>query len=370
VLHAGPHCELLISPKPFYAALTSLMGMRKHGLSYYVTYGCTTNKLETHPYKGAGWLSTNSGPVNVFGLSRNQLKHSSLIALSGSFRIALEPPPSLTGPAAQLLSSIQQIFADIEERTPIEAIDKANARLWPLLTDAAGEHWVALDERFFARLVARHIERDIPILTRIIFSRATRDRVLSTLTSMAGQPGGNMVPLGTDLFWHVRDNRIRSLRVDGDALTEYSGTFSLALTPESILSALSAGVIIPNSFLVYATGMLLPLLRGLGGLFQLAYLPCFTAALLGAFDRTSRDEAMAYDEVLQHDGGGVGMALLQEHPDLLEYIGTVGTRGALNTVIEANRLLTLEHSSEHLRMLRRHKYWDGPMRAALLTVRG
>jgi hypothetical protein len=362
VVQAGPHCELLLSSGPFFTAAFSRMGLKAHGLKHYVTYQCTTNKFQTHPGFGAGWVRTSHGPINVFGLSSTVIKRSSVVAIEGRFRFLFRSRLALPPALEHQLEYYRQLFRYVDARRAADAIAAANEILWRVFTDDETSTFVSLDDRFFARIVMRQLGDESSILTRLLFDESRRSRMQRAVTEFATRQGGGMVPLGTDFFWRVRDGRIRALRLEDGWLSECdpAAEFRLKFRPATIVQALKTEAILPNLFLTYLAGLILPGFRALGGLFQVAYMPAFRQALLASLEMIDIDEAALATDVRAYDGHGLGMGMLRDTPNVLELLADGAQRGIFESIESQSANLTINASTRALMGLRWHKYW-GPV---------
>ncbi|TGP16525.1 hypothetical protein EN874_032465, partial [Mesorhizobium sp. M1D.F.Ca.ET.231.01.1.1] len=79
---------------------------------------------------------------------------------------------------------------------------------------------VFIDDRLAASAMARHLENDGSLLSRLLTQPARRQRHDRALQEAMSSPFGRFLPNATDYFWGIREERVRRLVLDNGHLIE------------------------------------------------------------------------------------------------------------------------------------------------------
>lgn len=282
VMQAGPHLHLLIEPDAYYTHLFSLMGLRAHRRSAYLSYAVSTVKFVERGRKGPGWLKIGGDAINVFGLSRSQMIPYSILAQNGPYRFALKNADRPEGDR-DLVARLRSILPQGEYPSAASAIKHANLRLWCRYFDP-DVAFLQIDDEDVADLVVDHLQDKSSWLVRNLFGKGGfAQGLLSSIDDLANGPWEGWLKNSTDLFWGSDRGRLFPLRVEGRRL-EARGTedCSIEFEPDTVIDALQARTIIPNLLLMFIVTAILPGIRVLGGSRHTVYYPLMRYAFCRA----------------------------------------------------------------------------------------
>ena len=300
-IQTGPHCTLLLEPRTYRAYALSWLGANATEQPMLLAYQCTTTTLETSTRRGSGWLTTASGPVNLFGLSRGQLSKHSVCAALPNLAIRCDEADK------KLAAELRNLTTGIEAQRPADMIQAINRRLWAQWTGSPQSSLLIMDDRIIAKALADHLRTRSPLF-RLLFDAKVRATAMAAITEFAtAYPDGRFLRWGTDFFWIFRDGRIRAARLHNNQLVEVGGGTVLAFEPATIIDALEREQILPNLLLVFLIVAIAPSIRPLGGPNQIGYLPAFVEIWRRCLDAMDLpDEAAAV--TLDH---GLGMSVIE-----------------------------------------------------------
>jgi hypothetical protein len=302
-LQTGPHCLLLIEPDAYYTHLFSLLGLKAHGLEWYITYHASTVSFTEKAKKGPGWLWLEGEPLNVFGLARSRMDSFSICGLNGPYRFAFtnatgKRPPNKS--AAGLLDAL----SGQEYASAAEAIRAANQVLWRRKMPCP-IRLLQLDDFDIADLVAAHLDEAASWLSARFFADGSvaRNR-LQAIDRLNTGPWQGWVRRTTDFFWGLQEGRIVPLHLEGEILRAGNlPAFEVKLRPDTIAAALRARVIVPSLYIAFLVISILPGVRALGGCRQTIYYPLMR--YLTALGLQQSNENGLLTELRQDDRSGV-----------------------------------------------------------------
>ncbi|NEJ03489.1 hypothetical protein [Rhizobium ruizarguesonis] len=300
VLQTGPHLHLLIEPDAFYSHLFSLMGLRAHGRTCYISYGCSTVKFVERGRKGPAWLEIDGDAVNVFGLSRSKMIPYSILGRNScySFRLQNVDRP---GPESESSSRLRENLPTGEFPSAAEAIKAANLGLWKRYFDRRID-FLQLDDSDVADLVSGHLSEDQSWLrTCLIEDRAFAMRLLVCIDQLADTAWRGWLKNSTHFFWGCVEGRLFPLWLDGAVLrSKGEEDIRVEFSPASLAEALDTGQIVPNLLLMFIVTSILPGVRVLGGSRHAIYYPlmrwAFCEALRGTDHNPHLLDALSKDE--------------------------------------------------------------------------
>lgn len=285
VIQTGPHCHLIIEPDAFYTHLFALMGLNAHSEGWYINYSVSTVKFTEKSKKGPGWLWLDGQHVNVFGLSRRRMEPYSICGRYVPCHFALKPTDDqISHPALDLLRAVLLVQ---EFSSAAEAIKSANHDLW---RHCFGEtiKSLQLDDADVALLIIDHLRDRNSWLSRYFIDAPDMvSLLLQSVRELNDGPWDGWFKFNTDFFWFMSEGRLRPLRLEGNTLSDATGSFKMGFNSSSLANSLEAGEIVPGLFLVFLVIAILPGLRAMGGSRQVVYYPLMRHALLRALDRSS-----------------------------------------------------------------------------------
>lgn len=357
-IQTGLHCQLLFDRKTFDAFLLSWLGAIENSLSAFLIFSGTTMTMETIGREGPGWLDTGTEKVNLFGMGRHKLSRRSVCATGpvAVNRQALEAASQTTSDSrwlGVLLNRAGETFASAAEA--LTAINADLAREWDRLPAARP---IFIDDRFAATVLARHLEDQDSIPSKLLANPQRRHRLEHALQLASSGPFGGFLPGGTLHFWGVRDRRVRKLVVEQDRLVEPERPhgLSIPLDRPSLRDALLDGTLLPNLFLVFLVLAILPRVRAMGGPRQIGYVPIFQSVLLAALDTHSPDECeLAADLVLRDNGWG--MRVIDETLPVLDQLAALPATDILPRLYRHYRRRTLGDVTRNLLVIGENPRW-------------
>ena len=358
VVQAGLHSQLLLDRITFDAFLLGWLGAVENGLSAFFAFTGATVTMETVGREGPGWLGVGSEHINLFGMGRHKLCRQSVCA-AGPVSLnkrALETVAQSIGETSWLKVLLDR--ADEPFATAADALATLNTDLASAWDGSAAARPVFFDDRHAALVVARHLEDEDGLLTRLLTDPDRRRRLEQALDSAASGPFGRFLPSGTVHFWGMRDKRVRKLVVENGRLIEAErpNGVSVPLDREHLLEALRHGVLLPNLFLLFVVMALLPRVRVLGGFRQIGYVPIFQSVLLEALDRNAPEERQLAEELRVRENGW-GMRVVEEPGSVHEQLAGVPAGSALPELRRRYQDLTLREVTDDLRLIRQSSRW-------------
>lgn len=338
VMQTGPHLHLLIEPDAYYTHLFSLMGLRAHGRSAYVSYAVSTVKFVERGRKGPGWLNLGGDAVNVFGLTRSQMIPYSILAPNGTYRYVLKnvDRSEIDG---DITSRLRSIMPQDEFVSAALAIKRANASLWTRFFDPEID-FLQVDDEDIADLVAEHLRDETSWLSRHLFDgRKFVQNLLSHVDALADGPWRGWLKNSTDLFWGSEGGRLFSLQLSGSRL-EAKGAedFSVSYTSEALISALQSRKIIPNLLLMFIVTSILPGVRVLGGSRHTVYYPLMRYAFCRALGASAEDRDLHLAIARDKRPGIWGHRVLLASAEPFSELEALGDEGISEVLLRYGRL--------------------------------
>jgi hypothetical protein len=368
-LQTGPHAQLLLDPYFFYTTLACYGGLLSSGYSFYLSYTCSTNKFQTRRNFGAGILNVQGHIVNLFGRSRTQLEKHSVIAAEGPFVFKFEGMKELPGAARSEIERIAQMAEDIHQDDAFAAFTLLNQRIWDIWDPENLVTPVFIDDRFFAYLVAEHLSDQNSPVSQLLTDERRVTTVLSGMARASESTVGSMYPYGTDLFWGVAEGRIHELRLIEGELRKTKGRTSspVPFKPAALAESLTGGDLIPDAFLTFLVGCLLPGFRALGGFFQVAYLPEFIKIYSKTLNMDGPTDQLLNEDLQTASLSAWGMHVLEEPDDVLALICEVGADNLLPKLAERFNNRSLSEITRDLYLFRTHRRWQKVFNEILKT---
>ncbi|EJZ17179.1 hypothetical protein NE852_01100 (plasmid) [Rhizobium sp. Pop5] len=333
VLQCGPHLHLLIEPDAFYTHLFSLMGLRAHGRTSYISYACSTVKFVERGRKGPAWLHVDGDAVNVFGLSRSKMIPYSILGRNGCYRFHLQNVDR-PGDDSEAISSLRDLLPRGEFQSAAEAIKAANLCLWERYFGSQVD-FLQLDDSDVADLVADHLSDGRSWLRgSLIEDRAFAMRLIHCIDQLADTVWRGWLKNSTHFFWGCTEGRLFPLWLDGRFLrSKAPEDVRVEFSPASLVEALRTGRIVPNLLLMFIVTSILPGVRVLGGSRHTIYYPLMRWAFCEAL-RSSHRDAQLLNALSNDERPGVwGHRIISWPCEPLLLLNAVG-RGSIATLLE------------------------------------
>ncbi|NTH65933.1 hypothetical protein G6L33_18920 [Agrobacterium rhizogenes] len=356
VMQTGPHLHLLIEPDAYFTHLFSLMGLKAHHRSTYISYAVSTVKFVERGRKGPGWLKVDGDAVNVFGLSRSQMIPYSILARNGRYRFALRnvDRPGANGDTA---SRLQSLLPQENFPSAALAIKSANRCLWNQFFDPDID-FLQIDDEDVADLVAEHLRDGSSWLARRLFDGGDFVQNLIRHTeALSDGPWRGWFKNSTDLFWGNENGRLIPLRLAGSQL-EARGVenFALKFSATDLIDALQARKIIPNLFLMFIVTAMLPGVRVLGGSRHSVYYPLMRYVLCQALEANGADSDLLSTIAADTKPGMWGHRVLLADTEPFSELESL-RGGDISVVLEKYRALSLEAACGTLESFATDQMW-------------
>ena len=358
VIQSGLHCLLLMDRITFDALLLAWLGAVENGLSAFVGFMGTTMTMETIGREGPGWLDVGDDKVNLFGIGRHKLcRKSTCVAGPVSLnKRALEAAGNETDVSRWLgtvLASQDKVFG-----TAADALTALNEDLVANWDPSGMALPVFIDDRLAASAVARHLDDDGNLLSRLLTQPARRRRLDHALQEAASGPFGRFLPNTTDYFWGIREQRVRKLVLQNGHLIEADRPHGLSIPfqRQHLRQALLDGVLLPNLFLMFLVLAILPRVRVVGGLRQIGYVALFHSILLAALDENAPEERDLAVE-LQVRENAWGMRVIDEKISVREQLAGLPEGALFTDLLRQYRSRTFAETTEDLKLVRENARW-------------
>lgn len=300
VIQTGPHCHLLVNPDAFYTHLFSLLGLSAHSLRWNICYACSTVKFTETSKRGPGWLTFGEDIVNVFGLSRSRMDHSSICGLNGSIRFEMAMTNGVDTVVPDV-ARLRNMLPDASFPSAAEAIKAANQILWHRASSPS-HRLLQFDDIDVADLLVDHFADPKSWLSSRFTAGSTFvESILRTLMRLNEGPWAGWIRQTTDFFWGLRDGKIFPLHLHEGLLSGgQHQKFEVRFDPESLATALHQREVVPNLLMTFLVISILPGIRVLGGCRQTVYYPLMrhlVASALRASGEFELLEALRADEL-------------------------------------------------------------------------
>ncbi|WP_244508031.1 hypothetical protein [Mesorhizobium sp. ORS 3428] len=358
VIQSGLHCLLLMDRITFDALLLAWLGAVENGLSAFFGFMGTTMTMETIGREGPGWLDVGDDKINLFGMGRHKLCRKSAcvagpVSLNKRALEAVGDEADTSRWLDTLLASQDKVF-----ETAADALTALNEDLvanWDRSTMALP---VFIDDRLAAAAMARHLQYDGSLLSRLLFEPARRKRLERALQETASRPFGRFLPNATAYFWGIRDERVRKLVLENGHLIEPDRPHGLSIPFERthLKQALLEGVLLPNLFLTFLVLAILPRVRVVGGLRQIGYVALFHSILLAALDKNAPEERDLAQE-LQVRENAWGVRVIDEKISVREQLAGLPEGALFPDLLRRYRLQTLAETTDDLKLVREDARW-------------
>jgi hypothetical protein len=333
VLQCGPHLHLLIEPDAFYTHLFSLMGLRAHGRTSYISYACSTVKFVERGRKGPAWLHVDGDAVNVFGLSRSKMIPYSILGRNGCYRFHLQNVDR-PGDDSEAISYLRDLLPLGEFQSAAEAIKAANLCLWKRYSDSQVD-FLQLDDSDVADLVADHLSDGRSWLrASLIEDRAFAMRLIHFIDQLADTAWRGWLKNSTHFFWGCIEGRLFPLWLDGRVLrSKETDDVCVEFSPPSLVEALRTGRIVPNLLLMFIVTSILPGVRVLGGSRHTIYYPLMRWAFCEALRNNHRDTQLLNALSKDERPGVWGHRIISSPCEPFSLLNAV-SRGGIATLLE------------------------------------
>ncbi|MDX8454332.1 hypothetical protein RFM98_16355 [Mesorhizobium sp. VK9D] len=366
VIQSGLHCLLLMDRITFDAVLLAWLGAVENGLSAFFGFMGTTMTMETVGREGPGWLDVGYDKINLFGLGRHKLCRKSTcaagpVSLNTRALEAVGDETDVSRWLGTLLANQDKVFG-----TAADALTALNEDLIANWDRSGMALPVFIDDRLAAAAMARHLEHDDSLLSRLLIEPARRQRLDSALQEAVSSPFGRFLPNATDYFWGIREERVRKLVIRNGHLVEPDRPHGLSIPFERLhlRQALLDGVLLPNLFLMFLVLAILPRVRVVGGLRQIGYVALFHSILLAVLDENAPEERDLAAE-LQVRENAWGMRVIDEKISVREQLAGQPQGALFPELLRQYRLRTFAETTDDLRLVREDARWRKIGRAAI-----
>jgi len=319
VIQAGVHSQLLFDRITFNAFLLGWLGAVEQRLPAFFVFTGTTVTMETVGKEGPGWLDLGDQQINLFGMGRHKLCRQS---------VAGAGPVSLNIDALRAVGSthpgLEQLVIQAGRKwgNAADAMADVNSQLVASWDAAITTSPVFFDDRHAALALARHLDDENGLITRLLTDPTRRMALEQALEAAATGPFGRFLPIATTHFWGVREKRVRKMTVADGRLIEVDRPqgVSVPLERQALRDALQNGILLPNLFFLFLVMSLLPRVRVLGGFRQIGYVPVFQGVLRDLLNRDNPDEAALLEELTTLENAW-GMRVIEESQSVFDQIG-------------------------------------------------
>ncbi|WP_246672944.1 hypothetical protein [Mesorhizobium sp. B2-3-11] len=358
VIQSGLHCLLLMDRITFDALLFAWLGAVENELSAFVGFMGTTMTMETIGREGPGWLDVGDDKVNLFGMGRHKLCRKSACAagpvtLNKRALEAVGDERDASRWLGTLLARQDKVFG-----TAADAMTALNEDLVANWDRSGMALPVFIDDRLAAAAMARHLQYDGSLISRLLMEPARRRRLEHALQEAASGPFGRFLPNATDYFWGIREERVRKLVLENGNLIELDKPHGLSIPFERphLKQALLDGVLLPNLFLTFLVLAILPRVRVVGGLRQIGYVALFHSILLAALDETTPEERDLVAE-LQVRENAWGTRVIDEKISVREQLARLPEGALFADLLRQYRSRTFAEATDNLKLIRENARW-------------
>jgi len=361
VVQAGVHSQLLFDRITFNAFLLGWLGAAEQRLPAFFVFTGTTVTMETVGKEGPGWLDLGDQQINLFGMGRHKLCRQS-VAGAGPVSLNAEA----LGSAASTHPGLDRLLDHAGRKwgNAADAMADLNGHLVSSWDEAKTPGPVFFDDRHAALALARHLDDEDGLITRLLTDPTRRTALEQALEAAAEGPFGRFLPIATTHFWGVRERRVRKMAVAEGRLIEVDRPHgvSVPLERRALRDALLNGILLPNLFFLFLVMSLLPRVRVLGGFRQIGYVPVFQSVLRGLLDRENAGEAALLDELATHENAW-GMRVIEEPQSVFTQIGNHPAGLLLSDLRQAYSQHLLADATDGLRLLSESSRWRKLARA-------
>ncbi|TIW89722.1 MAG: hypothetical protein E5V51_04075, partial [Mesorhizobium sp.] len=206
--------------------------------------------------------------------------------------------------------------------------------------------------------MARHLDHDGGLLSRLLFEPARRRRLEHALQEAASSPFGRFLPNATAYFWGIREERVRKLVLENGQLIEPDRPHGLSIPFErpQLKQALLDGVLLPDLFLTFLVLAILPRVRVVGGLRQIGYVALFHSILLAALDENAPEERDLAAE-LQVRENAWGTRVIDEKISVREQLAGLPEGAPFADLLRQYRSRTFAETTDDLKLVRENARW-------------
>ncbi|MBB3918621.1 hypothetical protein GGQ65_005961 [Rhizobium fabae] len=362
VLQTGPHLHLLLEPDAFYTHLFSLMGLRAHGRTCYISYACSTVKFVERGRKGPAWLQIDGDALNVFGLSRSKMIPYSILGRNSRYSFQLQNVDR-PGPDSEATSCLREMLPAGEFQSAADAIKAANLHLWKRYFDSQVD-FLQLDDSDVGDLVADHLSNDQSWLRAgLIEDRAFAMRLLLRIGQLNDTAWRGWLKNSTHFFWGCVEGRLFPLWLDGAVLRSYGAEdIRVEFSPASLVEALETGRIVPNLLLMFIVTSILPGVRVLGGSRHSIYYPLMRWAFCEALKGNAHDVQLLNALSKDERPGIWGHRVISSPREPFSLLNTIGQSG-IATLLDRFGQMSIDDASGTLSSFTEDPLW-AELRAA------
>jgi hypothetical protein len=239
--------------------------------------------------------------------------------------------------------------------TGFSNLNRSHVKCWSQPNDTQP---LFIDDWWVAGLISRHLHEET-IISRLIIDTKTRNSCYSELRRVKEQTDiGRFLPVGTTLFWFVRDGKVRPAHVQDDVAYEIGNqNNSIELKKHVIITAIEERKILPDLFLLFLALSILPRIKVLGGLRQIVYYKIFHDVAVNKLlrlDPRSRDFRHDVSKKALH---AWGMRVFEPQSSVLSLLGKQKQGFELAGIRQDVADVTLKHTTRNLALFDLHPLW-------------
>lgn len=360
LIQSGPHCELPVDRHSFFAFWFFTMATRIASVPASLAFTTSNVTLEKRSRFGPGWLTAGEHSINLFGLTRKLLSSASANTPIAGLTLdvtALENAISASPDAewATFLRLLSGVSDQACLYRPRDFLLKSIDRLWTL--SSASPSLSCFDEDVTARAIELHLGWVDSPVSQLLLDPSRHEAFLRARDRAIREDVGGFMRWSTDLFWGIRKNRLRPLRVVGGRLVECVDTqgIDVPLTDTAIAENLRNGVLRPDLFLSMAVLSILPRVTVLGGPRQLGYYAFVENVWLETLEMSNTRESSLRQEIAAVSCCAWGMCIVDRTIDAASAFATAHRLESWSG-IDYGRV-TLAEACLALQVFREHPKW-------------
>lgn len=354
VLFSGPHLQLLPEHYTFSSYLTAIANAAIHNDNVAWVSPCATLRLQVERQRGPGWLDYGEGRVNLFGLSIQQMKARRVCVSASDYHL------NMGDLNIAELSAISSVAAPICWNSPADFFQKANGRLLAHNWRDGDPTVVSIDERFAAKLVAKHLQRSSSPVRDLVTCDGRLLQWVSSTDRESSLFDARQFRHPTIHFWEcLPEGRLRALSVDsgGSYVNVASGDHVCHGDADSLLEALDNNRLVPSLYLAYFVLGFLPRIRLGGGVRQLFYHKQFFDSWC-SFMHDSDQQSRAFLDSLPLTSDDFWALTAIDSSTPTEHAFMRGTAGSMADIARDYLSRSLAETSNGFRAVVGHEYFQ------------
>lgn len=351
VIQTGNHNQLLLDKYTFHTFVAQFTGTHNGRFKHMFAHTTSAISLETKHRFGPMWIDSGTNSHRLLDLSVKQRRGMSV---GGTNTVSLYRDSALWNSDCEFLAVVDKKMPwNIEDRLSRLTL-AANKSIIEELTRGSEIEANFFDESIVASIVECHLERNTAV-AEMLLDESFMNRIDSLFrTEKWGVPIKYLLP-HSPFFWHQTGRKIHQMTRFPTHWTSSSPTpLVIHNDRESIRLALRSGVIIPGPFLTALALGILPRIRLVGGLRQIAYLPIYCRMLVEAgaanFDIMTDD---SYSQI-----SAWGMRVKNNNIAPISLASSVGASRIFLNTADADAALPLRQIANDFSIFMTHPLWS------------